>query len=302
MKLKLLISTGIITLFGVLILTSCQKREQIKQNETEQALYEEFALEIEAFDKDFAEKLPPQTRFSWKKLWSKVKGGFKVVCSDIVGAIEGTNLGAKIDAKTGKTSYTISISIASAVTASKAKAMQEFGTNSEKQKSPNSNTKLLTSEETGSIVGEIHNLVMDDLFNEYDKKGIQDVSDEQLLKDILRLTKKYLKEDIPEYDPSILRQIISNTNKIKQTFTSLDDQETIKCLRNIESESKAEIKFIADYLMKIQSLESIQDRKAYATGYSKVVIKSRLPQPAKNVILNGTSTAANSLLLWERNP
>lgn len=309
MKYKIALTIAFISIIASIIFFSCNKSTSItlKPEKEEQTVYEELHKDINAYDAAFQATLPLETRFSWKQVWTTLKGGLRVVGADITGGLAGIKIGQELDSNTGSNTYEVSVGIVGAVAASAAKAIEEFGldkdskeTKPEKPEKPES-VQSFSVYETGSSVGKAHNEIMEKLFDMYDKEGLTRVSSERLHQDVLRLTKENLGKNLPKCNTYVLQQITFRTEEIKKEFANLTSAETIKFLRNCKYGKQEDLNLIADYLVKIQSIPDLEYRRQYVNGYAKIISKSNISEISKRVVLSGTSTAVNSLTLWESN-
>lgn len=296
MKKRFIFSVGFVSLLASFLIFSCEKPTKGTPILEGERSYVELSQSIEIYDASFQEALPYETRISWKQFWRAIKGGLKVVGADIAGGLSGASLGGKLD-KDGGHAHEISFGVVGAVAASAAKAIEEFQTNDTTPKVPVS--KSFSSKETGSIIGEAHNKIMEKLFELYNEDDVAMISEERLHQDVLRLTKEYFKTDLKECDDTMLQAISRETAKIKKSLANLSDKETIAYLRNCGYAKKEDLNLIADYLIKIQSIQDLGLREQYISGYAKLIQKSKISENSKRFVLEGTSTAVNSLTLWE---
>lgn len=293
---------GFVSLIASFVIFSCEKPANVTpiSGEDEERSYIELFHSIDTYDASFQEKLPYETRASWGNFWKIIKGGLKVIGADIAGGLSGASLGGELDKGSGGHTCEISFGIVGAVAASAAKAIEEFQTNDTIPKLPVDQPKSFSSNETGSIIGEAHNEIMEKLFNMYGEGEVTTISEERLHQDVLRLTREYLGTDLEKCDNAMLQVISQRTAEIKRSLANLSDEETVAYLRNCGYAKKEDLKLIADYLVKIQSIQDLDLRKQYISGYMKLIKKATISENSKRVVLEGTSTAVNSLMLWER--
>ena len=155
-------------------------------------------------------------------------------------------------------------------------------------------------EYTGSIVGEAHNEIIKELCELYKGKELDDVSDEQMYQDILKLTLKYYNVSPNAVDKNAWKELQTSAEKVCSDVANKTPEEAIAYLRAYPRGDKRELNIIADYLVKVKSLPTEKLRKEYAKGFSERVKLSSITEQSKQTIMNATATGFNSIALWEQ--
>lgn len=226
-----------------------------------------------------------------------------VVVADVVGLTEDSSVTVSIGSD-GKLTPSGTINIGKAVSSSMKTAREVFST-SQKSEQKGSwgewRTKPSYSiEYTGSIVGEAHNEIIKELCELYKGKELDDVSDEQMYQDILKLTLKYYNVSPNAVDKNAWKELQTSAEKICSDVANKTPEEAIAYLRAYPRGDKRELNIIADYLVKVKSLPTEKLRKEYAKGFSERVKLSTITEQSKQTIMNATATGLNSIALWEQ--
>ena len=151
-----------------------------------------------------------------------------------------------------------------------------------------------------SVVGEAHNEIIKELCELYKGKELDDVSDEQMYQDILKLTLKYYNVSPNAVDKNAWKELQTSAEKICSDVAHKNPEEAIAYLRAYPRGDKRELNIIADYLVKVKSLPTEKLRKEYAKGFSERVKLSSITEQSKQTIMNATATGFNSIALWEQ--
>ena len=292
----------------MMLLGSCeQKAIPSQENLQEESAFDALQQEIASFDAQFQNGNDAELRGFWSDLWAGIKEFFSdcgaVVVADVVGLTEDSSMSVSIGSD-GKLTPSGTINIGKAVSSSVKTAKEVFSTSrkSEQKESWGEwRTKPSYSiEYTGSIVGEAHNEIIKELCELYKGKELDDVSDEQMYQDILKLTLKYYNVSPNAVDKNAWKELQTSAEKVCSDVANKTPEEAIAYLRAYSRGDKRELNIIADYLVKVKSLPTEKLRKEYAKGFSERVKLSSITEQSKQTIMNATATGLNSIALWER--
>lgn len=292
----------------IMLLGSCeQKATPSQESLQEETSFEALQQEIYSFDLRFQQENESELRGFWRDLWKGIKEFFSdcgaVVVADVVGFAENSSVSVSIDSDWHLTPSG-TLNIGKAVAASITTAKEVFSTSQkEKQKSSWGEWQTRPSysmEYTGSIVGEAHNEIIKELCNLYKDKELEDVSDEQMYQDILRLTLKRYNVSSNAVDKNAWKELQTSAKRICSEVAHKTAEESIAYLRTYPKGNKKELSIIADYLVKVKSLPTEKLRKEYAKGFSERVKLSTITEQSKQTIMNATATGLNSIALWEQ--
>lgn len=300
----------VFTIFvGCILLSSCDKSnsEEPSTEPNEAVFYTELAQSISNYDSNFAVKLPEVTRKGGKGFWSFFRNIGNALCqvvvADVEGGAKGASAGHNFD-KGGKITGAVVGAVIGGAASSGVKIFDLiFGSKGNKADSLLNNKipRPFSYKITGSNVGQLHNEILIELLEKYETENINldEVTSERICKDIVALTQNHFRSNSIELDQKSMDELIRSSVEISNELSGLTKEQAIEHLRNCKYGKKEEMNLIADYFVKVLSIEDLNLREQYATGYKEIVKESKIPEESKTMILGTTSTAVNSLNLWE---
>lgn len=293
----------------MMLLGSCeQKATPSQENLQEESAFDALQQEIASFDAQFQKGNDSELRYSWDDFWAYVKEFFSdcgaVVVADVVAAADNTSVSISSNSK-GEVGLSATIKGVGTVISASVNTAKEVFSTSQKSEQKGSwgewRTKPSYSiEYTGSTLGEAHNEIIKELCELYKGKELDDVSDEQMYQDILKLTLKYYNVSPNAVDKNAWKELQTSAEKICSDVAYKTPEEAIAYLRAYPRGDKRELNIIADYLVKVKSLPTEKLRKEYAKGFSERVKLSTITEQSKQTIMNATATGLNSIALWEQ--
>ncbi len=293
----------------MMLLGSCeQKATPSQENLQEESAFDALQQEIASFDAQFQKGNASELRYSWDDFWADVKEFFSdcgaVVVADVVAAADNTSVSISSNSK-GEVGLLATIKGVGTVISASVNTAKEVFSTSQKSEQKGSwgewRTKPSYSiEYTGSTLGEAHNEIIKELCELYKGKELDDVSDEQMYQDILKLTLKYYNVSPNAVDKNAWKELQTSAEKICSDVAYKTPEEAIAYLRAYPRGDKRELNIIADYLVKVKSLPTEKLRKEYAKGFSERVKLSTITEQSKQTIMNATATGLNSIALWEQ--
>ena len=288
----------------IMLLGSCeQKATPSQENLQEKSAFDALEQEIKSFDAQFQNGNDAELRGFWAAIKEFFSDCGAVIVADVVGLTEDSSVTVSIGSD-GKLTPSGTINIGKAVSSSVKTAKEVFSTSQKsEQKSSWGEWRTKPSysiEYTGSIVGEAHNEIIKELCELYKDKELDDVSDEQMYQDILKLTLKYYNVSPNAVDKNAWKELQTSAEKICSDVAYKTPEEAIAYLRAYPKGDKRELNIIADYLVKVKSLPTEKLRKEYAKGFSERVKLSTITEQSKRTIMNATATGLNSIALWEQ--
>lgn len=301
-------SSILVCLSLMMLFSSCKKTENSSQERLQEEIsFKALQQEIYSFDLQFQQENKSELRGFWSDLWQGIKEFFSdcgaVVVADVAGLAENSSVSVSINSDWNLTPSG-TLNVGKAVAASITTAKEVFST-SQKDKHKSSWGEWQTRpsysmEYTGSIVGEAHNEIIKELCKLYKDKELEDVSDEQMYQDILKLTLKHHNVSSNAVDKNAWKELQTSAKRICSEVAHKTSEEAIAYLRVYPRGNKRELSIIADYLIKIKSLPTENLRKEYAKGFSLRVKVSKISEQSKQTIMNATATGLNSIALWEQ--
>lgn len=293
----------------MMLLGSCeQKATPSQENLQEESAFDALQQEIASFDAQFQKGNDAELRGFFDDFWADVKEFFSdcgaVVVADVVAAADNTSVSISSNSK-GEVGLSATIKGVGTVISASVNTAKEVFSTSQKSEQKGSwgewRTKPSYSiEYTGSTLGEAHNEIIKELCELYKGKELDDVSDEQMYQDILKLTLKYYNVSPNAVDKNAWKELQTSAEKICSDVAYKTPEEAIAYLRAYPRGDKRELNIIADYLVKVKSLPTEKLRKEYAKGFSERVKLSTITEQSKQTIMNATATGLNSIALWEQ--
>lgn len=299
---------AIVSLFLSMGIMSCEKKNDPSQKNNNGG--DEFQLlqqEISSWDVRFQQQYGNELRISWGDLFNAVKEFFSdcgaVVVADVVALAENTKV--TVSTSAGGVSVDVATDVGKSVSASVTTAKEVFSTSPQpSQQSKTWKNRMdrpsYSTDYTGSLFGKAHNDIIKNLSELYKNKALDEISDDQIYQDILRLTLAYFNLSQENFSENIWKEFKNTAIRIRTDVAQKTPEEAIIYLRNYSKEYKKELQIVADYLVKIKSISIESLRKEYAKEFSQIIEKSNIPNESKLIITNATSTAFNSIALWEQ--
>lgn len=284
--------------FGVI---SCQKVDSLgkeaESSTNEGAGYPELMKAIARYDSSYTSESEVKTR---GKIWRTICKCFRVVAADIEGAVAGAKEGDNFGEK-------VALGVAGGLSSSADAAEREFAQGVESVNSVGVVDNRLAlkdvvygSEVTGCEVGELHNLLMKELYSGYRKFGRELAWDGRNFDNVISmLMGRKSVEGFESIDQQKLSVLKRKVDAIGKAYAGLDDSEAYAKLRNSSIASEEEMTVIGNYALRVAAIKDHAKRGVYAKGFSEIIKASDISDEAKATILIGTSTAINSLMLWE---
>lgn len=293
----------------MMLLGSCeQKAAPSQENLQEESAFDALQQEIASFDAQFQNGNDAELRGFWDDLWAGIKEFFSdcgaVVVADVVAAADNTSVSISSNSK-GEVGISATIKgVGTVISASVNTAKEVFSTSQKAEQKASwgawQSRPSYSMEYTGSTLGEAHNEIIKELCELYKGKELDDVSNEQMYQDILKLTLKYYNVSPNAVDKNAWKELQTSAEKICSDVAYKTPEEAIAYLRAYPRGDKRELNIIADYLVKVKSLPTEKLRKEYAKGFSERVKLSTITEQSKQTIMNATATGLNSIALWEQ--
>ena len=156
-------------------------------------------------------------------------------------------------------------------------------------------------------IGYLHNAIIYNLFNT--NPNILNYSDSEVRQALFNIFTDT--EKIPELKKinyyfshqdkeNILSQFQLGQDVAKKIVDDelISKSDFIKTISQSASISREEAQILADYCIVVSQMDNIDEISNYAQGYNEIVLKSNTSDRVKCMIMNFTSVATNSRLLW----
>lgn len=296
---------GFACLSLIMLLARCGQNaspsQEVFQKET---AFDDLQQKIYSFDLQFQQQNESELRGFWSSVRDIFLNCGAVVIADVVALADNSSVSMSINSE-GKLTPTGTLNVGKAVSASVATAKEVFSASQKQTERKTSWSEwqarpAYSLEYTGSIVGEAHNEIIKELCKLYKDKDLEEVSDEQMYQDILKLTLEYYNLSPNVIDKNVWKVFQSSAEKICSEVAHKTPEEAIAYLRAYPKGDKKELNIIADYLIKISSLPTEDLRKEYAKGFHQTIKVSAISEQSKQTIMNATATGLNSIALWEQ--
>lgn len=274
---------------------SCKKDVDAAANGSEEKGYSELMRVIAKHDSLYSQ--PAITGKTRGRVWKAICKCFKVVAADIEGGVAGARAGNHLGEK-------IALGVAGAISSSADAAEREFGA-SVQSVAPivaklQSKEQAYGNDVTGSTVGLVHNSLMKELFAGYQQSSEEFRVRNDHFNDVIALMEKHgFSNELTAVNKKKLHALRNTVSGIRADYSQLSDDEAYEKLKRSPRGSVEEMSIISTYALHVSQIKDKATRGKYAEEFSNIVKASGIPEDSKVNILIGTSTAINSLTLWE---
>ena len=290
---------------ALMLLASCNS--QMEQNEvqpnSEMSNLAELSESLQNYNSLFITS-PSTIAYdsSLRGFWGWIRKIGRVIASDAVGAIVGSPGGAAGSIVVGVSASVGAVIGLQNVSHDESPYMYTFSIDSS-----GFSAKEIEKLDEANDIGYLHNAIIYNLFNT--NPNILNYSDSEVKQALFNIFTDI--EKTPElkkinYDPSHQdKENILSPFQLGQDVAKkiVDDElisksDFINTISQSASISREEAQILADYCIVVSQMDNIDEISNYAQGYNEIVLRSNTSDRVKCMIMNFTSVATNSRLLW----
>lgn len=291
---------------ALMLLASCNS--QVEQNEvqpnSEMSNLAELSDSLQNYNSLFINS-PSTIAYdsSLRGFWGWIGKIGRVIASDAVGAIVGSTRGGVVGSIVVGVSASVGAIIGlQNVSHDGSPYMYTFSIDG----SGFSGKEIEKLDEANDI-GYLHNAIIYNLFNtnpnilNYSESEVKQAlfnifTDTEKIPELKKINYYFSQQD----KENILSQFQLSQDVAKKIveddLTSKSD--FIKAISQSASISREEAQILADYCIVVSQMDNIDEISSYAQGYNEIVLRSNTSDRVKFMIMNFTSVATNSRLLW----